>query len=354
MSDIRTKYWKINNVSSDKAAIKEAGKILRQGGLVAFPTETVYGLGANALDAEAVGAIFKAKGRPQDNPLIVHIADFAEIHNVARLSSPLAERLINIFWPGPLTLVLPKTNAVPKEVTAGLDTVAVRMPDHPVAQAVITAAGVPIVAPSANLSGSPSPTTAQHVLEDLDGCIHGVLDGGPTNVGIESTVLDITGPTPTILRPGGVTAEQLSEVLKEVQYDPAIESDKKNITPRSPGVKYKHYSPKAPVILLEGTAEHIANHTKKLIDEYRQKNLNVGVLTSAENADQYCDSGAYVADYGSRNQPAAAAAVLYDLLRRFDHYGVDVIIAESLPTYGIGRAVMDRLRRAAGGNVLKV
>ena len=352
MSEIITRYWKIDDVNRDSAAINEAGRILRRGGLVAFPTETVYGLGANALDGRAASAVFKAKGRPQDNPLIVHIADFQEIYRVAVLLPPAAEKIIHAFWPGPLTLVLPRGEAVPDEVTAGLNTVAVRMPDHPVAKALIAAAGVPVAAPSANLSGSPSPTKARHVLDDLNGRIDGILDGGPANVGVESTVLDLTTDVPTILRPGGVTAEQLLTVLPDVQYDPAIEAGSRNAVPRSPGVKYKHYSPKARVIVLEGEPKPVANRTKEMIAAYSAAGQKVGVLASAENASNY--SGAEVINYGSRSQPTAAAAVLYDALRRFDHLKVDVIIAEGLPTKGMGTTVMDRLRRSAGGSTVQV
>ncbi len=352
MSEISTRYWKIDDVDRDIAAINVAGRILRCGGLIAFPTETVYGLGANALDGRAARAVFRAKGRPQDNPLIVHIADFQEIHRVAASLPSAAKKIMQAFWPGPLTLVLPKKETVPDEVTGGLDTVAVRMPDHPVAKALIAAAGVPVAAPSANLSGSPSPTKARHVLDDLNGRIDGILDGGPADVGVESTVLDLTTDVPTILRPGGVTAEQLLTVLADVRYDPAVEAGGHDIAPRSPGVKYKHYSPKARVILLEGELEPVADRTKEMIAAHSAAGQKVGVLACAENASKY--SGAEVINYGSRSRPAEAAAVLYDALRRFDHLKVDVIIAEGLPAKGMGTTVMDRLRRSAGGSTVHV
>ncbi|MEG6617449.1 L-threonylcarbamoyladenylate synthase [Peptococcaceae bacterium 1198_IL3148] len=345
-----TKYWQINNIEHDNPAIKEAGQVLRQGGLVAFPTETVYGLGANALNGPAVEGIFKAKGRPADNPLIVHIATTTAVAQVANVNNPQAEKLMQAFWPGPLTLVLPKTNVLPDEVTAGLDTVGVRMPNHPVALALIEAAGVPIAAPSANLSGSPSPTTAQHVLDDLTGRIAGVLDGGPANLGVESTVLDVTTQVPTILRPGGVTAEQIKAVCGAVCYDPALDQQpNQNITPRSPGVKYKHYSPQAPTVLLEGRQDLILQRLLELFKQYRAQGKQVGILTGAENADKF--PGATVLSYGKGRDPAAAAAALYASLRQFDQLGVDVILAEGIPDTGLGRAVMDRLRRAAGGNI---
>jgi len=283
-----TIHWIIKDVKKDAKYITAAGSIIAAGGLVAFPTETVYGLGANALNGRAVQRIFQAKGRPADNPLIVHVADPAEVEQVAHLNET-ATKLMQTFWPGPLTLVLPKKPNVPDEVTAGLDTVAVRMPNHPVALTLIKAAAVPIAAPSANLSGRPSPTTVWHVLEDMTGNIAGVLDGGSCQLGVESTVLDISGGTPTILRPGGVTAEQLQPVLGVVQYDPALENHQPqgNIKPRSPGVKYKHYAPKAKVILLEGAVAAVVDQTHRLQNQYQATGKRVGILTSEENAAQY-------------------------------------------------------------------
>ncbi|WP_031514203.1 L-threonylcarbamoyladenylate synthase [Desulfofalx alkaliphila] len=351
MSEFNTRHWKIEDLYGDRGAIeaiKEAGEIIRRGGLVAFPTETVYGLGANALDGRAVEKIFKAKGRPADNPLIVHICERQQMGQVAVYHSPsareLTEKLIDAFWPGPLTLVLPKTDAVPKEVTAGLDTVAVRMPNHPVALELIAAAGVPVAAPSANLSGSPSPTTAAHVMEDLRGRIQGVLDGGPADLGVESTVLDITAPVPTVLRPGGVTAEHLKQVIGQVSHGAGAEK------PRSPGLKYKHYSPKARLVLVEGDGDPVAP-TQELISRHLKEGKRVGVLASQENAPSY--GGAVVLKYGSRSDFAGAAATLYAALRQFDALGVDLIIAEGVAERGLGRAVMDRLRRAANGNIVK-
>lgn len=348
---ITTKHWLIKDINQDSSFIEEAGIIMAKGGLVAFPTETVYGLGANALDSQAVKGIFTAKGRPADNPLIVHVADQAGIEQVAH-TNPTALKLMQAFWPGPLTLVLPK-KTLPDVVTAGLNTVGVRMPAHPVALALIKAAGVPIAAPSANRSGRPSPTNAWHVLEDMTGRIDGVLDSGSTQVGVESTVLDITGGSPTILRPGGITAEQLQQVIGRVSYDPALDQHAEQKTkPRSPGMKYKHYAPKAEVILLEGSAEAVAAKTIDLLSQLQAGGKKVGVLTSTENATRY--NGAATLCYGSRQNPAAAAALLYSALREFDRLEVDTIIAEGLPDDGLGRAVMDRLRRAASGNIIKL
>ncbi|MCD5407473.1 MAG: threonylcarbamoyl-AMP synthase [Desulfotomaculum sp.] len=338
---IKTLYWKINDINKDDTAIKEAAAIIREGGLVAFPTETVYGLGANALDGPAVSGIFKAKDRPADNPLIVHIAAIDDVNLLAAECLPVALKLMKSFWPGPLTLVLPKTKAVPREVSAGLNTVAVRMPDHPVALKLIAAAKVPVAAPSANRSGTPSPTTAQHVWDDLAGVIHGVLDGGATDLGVESTVLDISGETPVILRPGGVTAEQLQQIIGRVEYY----STQQDQPPRSPGIKYRHYAPRAKLMLLEGTAGEVARRTLEIINNYAASGKQIGILASAENADRY--PGIMVLQYGQRDHPATAAAMLYAALRKFDAAGVDIILAEGLPESGLGRAVMDRLRRAS-------
>ncbi|MTI80616.1 MAG: threonylcarbamoyl-AMP synthase [Firmicutes bacterium] len=346
---MQTIHWIIKDITKKDHAIKEAGSVIAQGGLVAFPTETVYGLGANALDGQAVKSIFQAKGRPADNPLIVHVATIEEIAKVSSKCTETAHKIMQAFWPGPLTLVLPKTDSVPKEVTCGLDTVAVRMPNHPVALKLIMEAGVPVAAPSANLSGSPSPTTAQHVIDDLEGRINGVLDGGPANLGVESTVLDISNEIPIILRPGGVTAEQLEEVIGPVRHYKGLENHHSQISPRSPGMKYKHYSPKAGIILIEGQAEDIVLHTKELINRYQKENKKVGVLSSEESAHNY--PGTEVLHYGKRNNPASAAAVLYAALRSFDLLGVDIIIAEGMPETGLGKAVMDRLKRAASSVV---
>lgn len=349
-----TQHWIIPTQTKNKAQttalIQAAGQIIASGGLIAFPTETVYGLGANALDGNAVAKIFHAKGRPADNPLIVHVAHPTAAEDVAYINDT-ARQLMEAFWPGPLTLVLPKKPHLPTEITAGLDTVAVRMPQHPVALALIKAAGVPVAAPSANLSGRPSPTSAQHVLEDLAGKIAAVLDGGASPLGLESTVLDISSQPPIILRPGGVTKEQLQPLLGPVHYDPALADPNPGAStkPRSPGIKYKHYAPQAKIALLEGDTGAIIEQTHKLLHQYQAQGKKVGLLTSTENAPLY--DNALILTYGSRQNPGAAAAELYAALREFDHQQVDIIIAEGIPDTGLGRAVMDRLRRAAGGNI---
>ncbi len=337
---LSTRYIKVNPACPETDVILEAGRILSRGGLVAFPTETVYGLGANALDGRAVARIFEAKGRPADNPLIVHVACREEVKHLAQNIPPAAEILMDAFWPGPLTLVLPAGPAVPPETTAGLDTLAVRMPRHPVALALIRAAGVPLAAPSANLSGRPSPTTAELVLQDLNGRIEAVLDGGPAGVGLESTVLDLTGSVPVILRPGGVTPEELRELLGEVEVDPAF-TDR----PRSPGMKYTHYAPEAPLLLIEGEPGAVAARLMELAREQKALGRRVGILSCSGNRD-YASVGEVVLA-GRREDPGTVATGLYAALRRFNELGVDLILAEGLEDSGIGLAVMNRLRKAA-------
>ncbi|UOY91228.1 L-threonylcarbamoyladenylate synthase [Ectobacillus sp. JY-23] len=342
------KYWSVDkDVENEKnyPQIHEAAMLLRDGEAIAFPTETVYGLGADATSDAAVTKIFEAKGRPSDNPLIVHIASQSQLEKLVSDVPPIARVLMEHFWPGPLTLIFPKRDGVSTKVTAGLDTVAVRMPDHDIALALIAAADVPVAAPSANRSGRPSPTLASHVKEDLEGKIAGIVDGGATGVGVESTVLDCTGNVPVILRPGGVTKEQLEEVIGAVMVDPGLESNVEK--PKSPGMKYTHYAPKAPLVIADGSTSFV----QALIDEARQEGLKVGVLTTAEQ------KGSYKADQiiicGKREDLSTVAAGLYEALRGFDSTDVDVIYSEAFPKIGIGIAVMNRLVKAAGHQVIK-
>jgi|LSQX01.3.fsa_nt_gb L-threonylcarbamoyladenylate synthase len=335
--------------------LEEAARVLREGGLVAFPTETVYGLGANALDEEAVAKIFQAKGRPADNPLIVHLASVEELPQVVASVPPEAAVLARRFWPGPLTLVLPRKEEVPLITTGGLETVAVRVPDHPLALELIRRAGVPVAGPSANLSGRPSPTTAAHVLEDLQGKVDVIIDGGPTGLGVESTVLDLTASPPVLLRPGGVTWEALEEVLGKVTLDPAILAKEpvKEGPVRSPGMKYRHYAPKAKVYLVEGQDEdRIADRVASLAEELAAAGMKVGVLATAESAGR-CGRGLVLIG-GSRRDPAALAASLFARLRTFDRLGVDAVVVEGIKPVGLGLAVMNRLRKAAGYNIIEV
>lgn len=351
--NIATRYIKINPEQPEAEAVEEAGLILREGGLVAFPTETVYGLGANALDGRAVARIFEAKGRPSDNPLIVHVADEADVNFLTEQVPDSARALMKAFWPGPLTLVLPVGKAIPEEVTAGLQTVAVRMPDHPVALALIRAAGLPVAAPSANLSGRPSPTTAEHVLHDLSGRIEVVLDGGPAGVGVESTILDLTAPVPVVLRPGGVTLENLRDILGEVEVDPAVVAGcLEGESPRSPGMKYIHYAPRAPLLLVEGSPEAVAAKIIELAGEQMAAGKRVGILSYADSADFTAVGEVVLA--GRRELPETVAAELYAALRRFNEMNIDLILAEGLGESGVGLAIMNRLRRAAGGRVIRV
>jgi len=320
--------------------IIEAASYFKRGELVAFPTETVYGLGANAMSTAAVENIFIAKGRPSDNPLIVHIATKEQLHDIACDIPSVAYTLMDHFWPGPLTLVLPKKDAVSPSVTAGLNTVAVRMPNHPIALALIQASGLPIAAPSANRSGRPSPTTAKHVLDDLDGRIAAVVDGGATGVGVESTVIDCTSNIPTILRPGGVTKEEIERVIGAVDIDRALVE--KEAVPKSPGMKYTHYAPKAPLVVVYGSPSFL----QQVVNEKRASGFTVGVLTTEERRDVY--EADVVIACGQRSDLRTVAKQLYDALRTFDETHVDMIYSEAFPDEGIGVAIMNRLLKAAG------
>lgn len=336
---------------ADDEAFQDAAKALREGKLVAFPTETVYGLGANALNTDAVKKIFEAKGRPSDNPLIVHISDVSKLNELVAEIPEAADLLIKAFWPGPLTMVFEKSTLVPGIITAGLETVAVRMPDSPIAQKLIRESGVPVAAPSANISGRPSPTTHRHVMEDLYGRIDYIIDGGPCQVGVESTVLDVTTDIPTILRPGGITLEMLEKVLGKVNTDSVLEITG-DIKPRSPGMKYRHYSPKAEMVLISGQSDLVAKKINRLIKESSKQGLRVGVLTSLENAHNY--NAEVVVNAGSVNHAEQIAAGLYDSIRTFDEKKVDIIYSETFEEKGIGRAIMNRLRKASSGKVIEV
>ncbi|MCG8400666.1 MAG: threonylcarbamoyl-AMP synthase [Firmicutes bacterium] len=350
-----TRLLAVDRYHPDRAAVCEAGAVLRGGGLVAFPTETVYGLGANALDAGAVERIFEAKGRPADNPLIVHLNTYEALERYFPGLPVAVPELARRFWPGPLTLVLEGGARFPPAVTGGLATVAVRIPSHPVALALITAAGVPVAAPSANLSGRPSPTTAAHVLDDLDGRIDLVLDGGPSGLGVESTVLDLSGDRPVILRPGGITLSELEAALGSVQLDSGVDGGPCPEKPRSPGMKYTHYAPRAPLIVFDGSdADRVSRCILLEAELLAAAGFQVGVMACDETASLYDGLGYTVIKAGRRADPATVAAVLYETLRRFDRLNVDTILAEGVPAVGMGLAVMNRLRRAAGGNVVPV
>lgn len=342
---METKWWRIDPIHSSRQ-LSEAANLLAANEVIAFPTETVYGLGANAKSEVAVKKVFEAKGRPNDNPLIVHIASEAQLAEIATNISPLAKQLMKAFWPGPLTLIFNrKQGQLASSVTAGLDTVAVRMPHHPVALRLIEASGLPIAAPSANTSGKPSPTTAIHVRDDLDGRIAGIVDGGPTGVGVESTVLDCTGNIPVILRPGGVTKEQLEFIVGEVKEDVAL--TERDETPKAPGMKYTHYAPKAPLTLVKGDPAFM----QTVINQKRAEGMKVGVLTASEHQSFY--QADYVVSPGSLADLATVATGLYEALRKFDQLPVDWIYSEVFPEQGIGTAIMNRLLKAAGHQVIE-
>lgn len=352
MKEIKTKIIKVNRKKPEKEIIMEGAKLINHGELVAFPTETVYGLGANGLDEEAVSKIFVAKGRPQDNPLILHVSSIEEVKPLVKNISQEAERLMERFWPGPLTILFKRSEAVPDIITAGLDTVAIRMPDHPVALELIKASRVPIAAPSANTSGKPSPTLAAHVLEDLNGKVNIIIDGGSTGVGLESTVLDLTEYPPTILRPGGITLEDLRKIIPEVEEDLSIIKDGKDIIPKSPGQKYRHYAPRAEMIVFTGEVMDIVNSIKEYEKEYRTQGKNVGIMATEETKDKYEEG--IIISIGSRKDKETIAHNLFNTIRLFDEKDVDIIFAEGIEISQIGSAIMNRLKKASGGNIIKV
>lgn len=335
-----------------EAALWEAAELIRAGQLVAFPTETVYGLGANGLNSAAVKRIFEAKGRPGDNPLILHISDLSQLRPlIACEPSEAARQLIDAFWPGPLTMIFPKSDLVPDEVSAGLSTVAVRFPLHPVAQKLIAAAGCPIAAPSANRSGRPSPTSAQHVLEDMDGRIPMILDGGACAVGLESTVVDMTGETPRILRPGGVTAEQIAQVAGASEVDSTVMRPlKEGERPLSPGMKYRHYAPSGELTIVTGAPERVTEHIAKLYDEALGDGLHPLILAlephRAAYGERRCESLGADAESMAHN--------LFATLRDADSLGADVLFSEAVDASGLGLAVMNRLGRAAAFHIVEV
>lgn len=346
MGTMETKVFVARDNYIKDEELKEASAVIRSGGLVAFPTETVYGLGGDATNPEASRKIYAAKGRPSDNPLIVHIADFSQLRNIVAEVPQEAEKLAETFWPGPLTMILRKNDVIPYETTGGLDTVAIRMPSHPVARAFLQDSGCMIAAPSANTSGRPSPTTAQHVWGDLHGKIEILLDGGPVGIGIESTIVDLSEEKPMILRPGFITQEMLSAVLGDVGVDPGLASENSKQPPKAPGMRYRHYAPKADLTLVEGTMEEVISKINALTREAQAMGKSVGVLATEENKD------CYVADHviviGQRQDEAEIARHLFDVLRQFDDLQVDLIYSESFVAAGVGQAIMNRLLKAAG------
>ncbi len=347
-----TVIGKITQGDNDKIFQQAAG-IIRAGGLVAFPTETVYGLGANALDEDAASKIYSAKGRPSDNPLIIHIADVKALDELTTGVDARAAALIERFWPGPMTLVFNKSDIVPYGVTGGLDTVAIRMPDHPVALRLIRESGCYIAAPSANTSGRPSPTRASHVIEDLSGRIDMIIEDDTVNVGIESTIIDVSGEDIYVLRPGCITLEMIRECVGKAQLDPAITGPADgDARPKAPGMKYRHYAPKAQLTIVEGSSDKVAEYINQQIARLNEQGKKVGVMATDETAALYKDC--MVTSLGSREDEAGIASHLYECLRNFDGTQTDYIFAESFSYDNVGQAIMNRLIKAAGHNVISV
>lgn len=354
---METKVWKVsdsgNFTEEEREHLKEAAEILKRGDLVAFPTETVYGLGANALDESAAKKIYAAKGRPSDNPLIAHISDLEMIEPLISYFPEKGRKLAEAFWPGPMTMIFPKSEIVPYGTTGGLDTVAIRMPSDPVAAELIRLAGVPVAAPSANTSGRPSPTMAEHVYQDMNGKIDMILDGGPVGIGVESTIVDVTGEIPMLLRPGAITMEMLRETVGEVEIDPAIVGPMSaDMRPKAPGMKYRHYAPKAELTLVEGETEAVVRRINALAREKLQEGCRVGIICTEET--RSCYPGGMVRSIGERAKEETVAHNLYAVLREFDDLGAEYIFSEGFPEDNLGQAIMNRLNKAAGYHILKV
>lgn len=354
---MNTKIFKIDAnadsfTSQEEKALQEAGQIIKAGGLVAFPTETVYGLGGDGLNKESSRKIYAAKGRPSDNPLIIHIANMEALPYIVEEITPEACKIAEAFWPGPLTMILKKSENVPVETTGGLQTVAVRMPSNPVACKLIEYGGGYIAAPSANLSGRPSPTVAKYVVEDMDGRIDMIIDGGEVGIGLESTIIDLTVTPPQILRPGYITQEMLNEVLGQVDVDRTILSNTTGQAPKAPGMKYRHYAPRGELTIVAGEAEQVVEFINGEIVELAQKGKKVGVIASAEN--QECYHAQLVKCVGSREDEEAIAHNLYRILREFDDEGTEVIFSESFAEGTLGQAIMNRLLKAAGHKLINL
>lgn len=343
---METKIVTVNEKDIDEELLRQAGEVLKSGGLVAFPTETVYGLGGDALNRNSSRRIYEAKGRPSDNPLIVHISKWEDIYAITQNVPPEAEKIAKAFWPGPLTMILPKSDMVPYETTGGLDTVAVRMPSHPVAAKLIEYGGRYVAAPSANLSGRPSPTQAKYVREDMDGRIDMIIDSGGVGIGLESTIIDLTVTPPQILRPGYITQKMLSEVLGTVDTDMTILSADSGQAPKAPGMKYRHYAPKGELTIVTGAPVEVVAYINDRAQEDRAAGEKVGVIGTDEVSSLYhADS---VKSVGSREDELSIGSRLYTILREFDDEEVTKIYSESFSAEGYGQAIMNRLLKAAG------
>lgn len=347
---MKTKIIQLDEEHIDQAAMEEAGRVICAGGLVAFPTETVYGLGGDALNAASSGRIYAAKGRPSDNPLIVHIADMDGLEKITAQVPEIALRLADRFWPGPLTMIFKKADCVPHATTGGLDTVAVRMPFNKIARELIRASGRYIAAPSANLSGRPSPTDAKHVIQDLYGRVDMILDGGESDIGLESTIIDLSGERPVILRPGYITEEMLGELIAGIETDKGILDMNSDIAPKAPGMKYRHYAPKGSLAIVEGEQEQVTAYINSRLEEHKAEGKRTGVIATDETAAGYrADS---VKSVGKRGDESTIAKHLFRILREFDDEEIQIIYAEAFESTGVGCAIMNRLLKAAGHKVI--
>ena len=349
---MKTYIYKIKNTTEDEKELTKAGKIIKEGGLVAFPTETVYGLGGDALNPASSKKIYQAKGRPSDNPLIVHICRLDDIYPIVAEFPENARKLAETFWPGPLTMILPKSDRVPSTTTGGLNTVAVRMPMDPIAMSFIECSGGYIAAPSANTSGKPSPTKAQYVEEDMDGKIDMIIDGGDVDIGLESTIVDLTEEVPVFLRPGYITLHMLRECLGEVRIDPTLFTGDCKEPPKAPGMKYKHYAPKGDLLIVSGFEADVVNRINGFLDEAEKAGKKAGVIATDETSSKY--HRGIIKSVGSRKDEVAIAHNLYRLLREFDDEDVELIYSESFDSPDMGQAIMNRLLKAAGHHVLYV
>lgn len=349
-----TRIIKIDRNQPDKELLKEAGRLLADGGLVAFPTETVYGLGGDGLQETAAARIYAAKGRPSDNPLILHIAQVQDIEKLAVEIPELAYRLAERFWPGPMTMILKKSAVVPYATTGGLDTVAIRMPSDEIAREIIRTSGTFIAAPSANLSGRPSPTRAEHVIEDLYGRVEMIVDGGDSDIGLESSIIDLSGDVPMILRPGYITKEDFEQIVAEVEYDSAVLATKpqESVVAKAPGMKYRHYAPKGQITIVEGEPSAVIQKINELVAEQEANGVRVAVLCAEETKEQYLCR--HIFSLGSLKEEKAISAHLFGALRSFDTEQIELIYSESFEKTRLAGAIMNRLRKAAGYQTLQV
>ncbi|MGN0507176.1 MAG: L-threonylcarbamoyladenylate synthase [Lachnospiraceae bacterium] len=345
---MNTELLKINRKNFQREDLRHAGELLRAGALVAFPTETVYGLGGNALDETASARIYAAKGRPSDNPLIIHIAEIEALKKLAVDIPELAYRLADKFWPGPMTMILKKSEVVPYATTGGLETVAIRMPSDEIAHALIAESGVYIAAPSANLSGRPSPTTAEHVMEDLSGRIEMIIDGGSCDIGLESSIIDLSGDVPMILRPGYITKEDFEQIASDVTYDNAVLAMKpqESVVAKAPGMKYRHYAPKGQITIVEGSRSAVIAKINGLVAEKEKEGIRTAVLCAEETKECYCCE--HIVSLGSLGSEKEISAHLFSALRTFDTEEISVIYSESFENTKLSEAIMNRLRKAAG------